>query len=144
MMSETEIRKLVTETITMIGAAEANLRQARTRLEGLAGHDASGPVMDAKTAARVDNLGQVAHRHLAFLEAHDGQMTRADSLAIRREMYGKNVRHTANQFGRSASGALFYRDRPYGSPVRNDDQIRLTAEGLRIAGLWRQLHPDAA
>ena len=35
---------------------------------------------------------------------------------------------------------MFWRNRPYKTPVRDDDPVELTAEGVRIATLWRQLH----
>jgi hypothetical protein len=95
--------------------------------------------MDAKTAARVEKLGEVAYRHKTFIEEH-GSMTRADSLAIRRQLFGERVQATANLFGKAGSGALFWRDRPFGTPVKNDDPIRLTAEGARIADLWQATH----
>jgi superfamily II DNA helicase RecQ len=74
-----------------------------------------------------------------FIE-QSGGITRGDSLQIRREMYGDKVQSTANLFGRRDSKALLYRDRPYGTPVRDHDPIKLTDEGLRIARLWRRLH----
>jgi hypothetical protein len=69
-------------------------------------------------------------------------MTRADSLKIRQEMYGENVQATANLFGTKNSGALFYRNVPYGSPVKDDDPICLTEQGVRIAELWFAIHQN--
>lgn len=97
------------------------------------------PHLDAKTAARVEKLGEVAYRHKVFIEQH-GSMTRADSLAIRKQLFGGKVQATANLFGKEGSGALFWRDRPLGTPVQDEDPIRLTAEGARIAELWRATH----
>jgi hypothetical protein len=42
---------------------------------------------DAKAAERVEKFGEVAQRHKEFIDRHSS-MTRADSLAIRRQMYG--------------------------------------------------------
>lgn len=135
-----ESASAVADALAAVLQAEAALRQARQLLEWLSGAGPAVPYMDAKTAERVAKLGEVAHRHLEFLETHGQSMTRADSLAIRREMYGEKVRNTANLFGERGSGALFYRDLPYGTVVKDGDPIKLTDEGLRIARLWRQLH----
>lgn len=126
----------IKEALRLVEQAGALLAQARARLRAFGGADAGQPFMDAKTAARVERLGEVAHRHLAHIEAHRS-MTRLDSLMIRREMYGAEVQSTANLFGLRDSNALFWRDRPHGTPVSNDDPICLTVEGERIAKLWR-------
>ena len=68
-------------------------------------------------------------------------MTLGDSLAIRRELYGDKVRSTANLFGTKGSGALFHRTTPYGTKRNDDQEVKLTEEGERIAALWKQLHP---
>jgi len=136
----------VGEALALIERGEAALveagalfAQARARLGGVLGQQPALPHMDARTAARVEKLGPVAHQHLLFVETH-GSMTRADSLAIRRQMYGDNVRATANLFGTKGSHALFYRACDYADPVRDDDRILLTDEGERIAKLWRAVH----
>ena len=130
------IAQAVTDADHLIEQAEGLLAQARRCLHAAAGHQQEAPYMDAKTAARVEKLGEVAYRHMEFIDEH-GSMTRADSLAIRRRLYGPNVQATANLFGTADSGALFWRDRPFGSPVRDDDRVALTEEGTRIAELWR-------
>ena len=133
----------VNEALKLIGQAEALLAQAPRQLTQATGAPSRLPYMDAKTALRVEKLGEVAYRHQQFIEDH-GSMTRADSLLIRRELYGEDVQATANLFGRKGSRALFWRDRPHGTPVKDDDPIRLTEEGARIADLWSALHcPDA-
>lgn len=68
-------------------------------------------------------------------------MTLGDSLAIRRQMYGENC-STANLFGVKGSGALFHRTTPFGTARRNDQEVRMTEEGARVAKLWRDLHPE--
>ena len=125
--------------IQMIEQAEALLAQVKSQLASAAGTPSSVPHMDSKTALRVDKLGEVAHRHLQFIEIN-GSMTRADSLVIRRELFGDDVQATANLFGKKDSGALFWRDRPHGTPIKDDDPIRMTKEGERIALLWRAIH----
>ncbi|MCU1358091.1 MAG: hypothetical protein JWM89_3509 [Acidimicrobiales bacterium] len=119
--------------------AEALIREARSILASALVEQDEIPYMDLKTAGRVRTLGEVAHRHLALIE-ENGSITRAESLRIRREMYGDEVQSTANLFGKRNSGALFWRDRPTGSPVRDTDPICLTDEGVRIATLWRAVH----
>ena len=128
-----EIRKLVDEAILRLG-------QAQTRLDQLLGTTPALPALSAKELARVEAVGEVAYRHWAFIQEHD-TMTLGESLAIRRELYGDKVRSTANLFGRKGSGALLHRDTRYGTKRADDQTIRLTPEGERIAKLWKQLHP---
>lgn len=126
----------VKDALERLTQAEGLIRDAINGLTAGLGEQTDLPYMDLKTAGRVRTLGEVAHRHLSFIEEH-GAMTRADSLRIRREMYGDEVRSTANLFGKRDSGALFFRDRDYGTPVKDSDPICLTDEGIRIATLWR-------
>jgi hypothetical protein len=95
-------------TKELLGMARATQEMLALVVAGLTlvmGDEPEIPYMDAKLADRVARLGEVAHRHLAFIEEH-GSMTLGDSLAIRRELYGENVQATANLFGRKGSGAL--------------------------------------
>jgi len=57
---------------------------------------------------RLDRVGLVAYRHWRFIHEH-GSMTLGDSLKIRRELYGANVRSTANPFGRRGEGEILHR-----------------------------------
>ena len=98
------------------------------------------PYLDPKLTARVARLGEVAHRHLEFIETH-GSMTLGDSLGIRRELFGADVQATANLFGRKGSGALLFRDVDYGTPRSDSQPVKMTDEGIRIAHLWRETHP---
>jgi hypothetical protein len=139
MTDEVTVAQAVADADRLIGQAELLIAQARRRLQVAAGQEDVAPYLDAKTAARVAKLGEVAHRHKEFIDRH-GSMTRAESLAIRRQMFGASVQATANLFGTAGSGALFWRDRPNGTPVRDDDPIRLTDEGTRIAELWQAIH----
>jgi hypothetical protein len=139
-MEETaSMARAVADADRLIEQAEGLIAQARRCLQAAGGHRDGAPYVDARTATRVEKLGEVAYRHKQFIETN-GSMTRADSLAIRREMFGTSVQATANLFGRKGSGSLFWRDRPFGTPVRDDDPIRLTLEGIRIADLWQAAH----
>jgi hypothetical protein len=95
--------------------------------------------LSAKELARVEKYGEAAYRHLRHIEDH-GSMTLGDSLAIRRELFPTNIRSTANMFGTSDSGALLHRTTPYGTPRDDDQEVRLTESGRRIARLWAELH----
>jgi hypothetical protein len=120
----------------MMEQAQGLIAQALRSLQAVSGGQLETPYLDARTADRVERLGEVAYRHMESIAAH-GSMTRADSLAIRRQMFGPKVQATANLFGTIDSGALFYRDRPFGTPVHDDDPVCLTDEGIRIAELWQ-------
>ena len=139
MSDDTDLMLAIATASRLIEHAEGLLAQARRSLQAAGGHQPGAPYMDARTAARVGKLGEVAYRHKEFIETH-GSMTRADSLAIRRRMYGASVQQTANLFGTIGSGSLFYRARPFGTPVKNDDPILLTEEGTRVAELWQATH----
>ena len=91
---------------------------------------------DARTAERVEKLGEVAHRHKEFIDAHIS-MTRADSLAIRRQMYGpgQGAQRTVTLF--TGRGAILWMDHQPDGKTRNEDLVGLTAEGTRIAELWQ-------
>jgi len=67
-------------------------------------------------------------------------MTLGDSLTIRRELFPANIRSTANMFGKSGSGALLHRTVPYGTARADDQEVRMTESGRRIARLWAELH----
>ena len=127
----------------LLKQAQGLITQALRSLQAYGARPSQVPYIDVKTAARVEKVGEVAYRHKEFIDTH-GSMTRADSLAIRRQMYGSRVQATANLFGTMESGALFYRDCAYGTPVQDDDPIRLTDEGTRIAELWRATHQAPA
>src|SRR5690242_15921160 len=99
------------------------------------------PVDDApsvKASYRVETVGRVAHLHLKFLEEH-GAMTVHDSREIRRELAGSTAktRSTANLFGRKNSGAILYRAVDHGTPVKANQIVHLTDEGVKLAKLYR-------
>lgn len=128
-----EIKRLLDEAAVRIG-------QAMSLLGELQGSSPEMPKLSAKELARVEKVGEVAYRHWAFIREH-GEMTLQDSLDIRRELYGDNVQSTANLFGRKGHGALLHRMTPYGTKVKYSQKIQLTEDGVRIATLWKQLHP---
>ena len=139
MTAETPTAEAIADADRLIEQAEGLIAQARRCLQTALGQRRVTPYMDARTAARVEKLGEVAHQHKEFIDRH-GSMTRGDSLAIRRQMFGPRVRATANLFGTRGSGALFWRDRPFGTPAQDDDPVWLTEEGTRIAELWKATH----
>ena len=133
-------RTTTSAALRLLDQAEQLVLQARALL---ACEDAprtadDHPPLDPKTAARVAKVGEVAHLHLAHIEAH-GSMTMADSRDIRRRLYGASIRSTANLFGARYSGALFYRPVPRGTMTLPSQEVRLTDEGERIAMLYRRL-----
>jgi hypothetical protein len=120
----------------LISHLEQSLVLARQLRDTAAPPESDGP---EQPPARVETLGKVAHLHLEHEEGH-GRVLRSDSLAIRRRLYGDKIRATANLFGKKESGAVFYRDAPLGSRVRDTDRICLTEEGLRLALEYRRRH----
>lgn len=66
-------------------------------------------------------------------------MTRADSLAIRREIYGlgPGVQRTVNLFGKKGSNSILWMDHQGDGRTRDEDLVGLTDEGTRIAELWQ-------
>jgi hypothetical protein len=133
------IAQAVADAEQLMEQAQGLITQALRNLQTARGSQLEAPYMDAASAAKVEKLGEVAYRHKEFIDRH-GSMTRADSLAIRRQMFGAKVQTTANLFGKIDSGALFYRDRQFGTPVHDDDPVCLTDEGTRIAELWQAIH----
>lgn len=137
-MKESEIKDL----LELVGQLQTLGQQIEARLAAALHPGASDlPVMSTKDFDRVGRFGEVAHRHLALVESK-GTISLGESLALRREMFGEKVQATANLFGIKGSGALFYRQTPYGKPRHDSDPVCLTEEGKRIAGLWRELHPS--
>ena len=136
-MEQNKIRDLM----ALLGRQQALGKQIEARLTAeLHDETSSLPVLALKDLARVERFGEVAHRHLLVTEAK-GSMTLGESLTIRRQLFGDKVQTTANLFGVKGSGALFYRQTPYGKTRQDSDPVALTEEGKRIAGLWRKSHP---
>jgi hypothetical protein len=86
-----------------------------------------------------DRVDEAAHRHLQVLE-ENGRITVADSLEIRRELYGESVRGSASLFGRKGENAPFWRDVEYGTRTKPDQQVHLTDAGMARARRYRQDH----
>ena len=139
MEGQIPMTQAIADAEQLMEQAEGLIAQALRSLQAARGSQLEAPYMDAKTAARVEKLGEVAYRHMEFISRH-GSMTLADSLGIRRQMFGAKVQTTANLFGRINSRALFYRDRPFRTPKHDDDPVCLTDEGIRIAELWQATH----
>ena len=139
-MSDTPSNELE-EVLPLLADIQLKLDQVRARVATALGESSPTPTLSARDLARVEAVGEVAYRHWLFIE-ENGSMTLGDSLAIRRAMYGDRVRSTANLFGKQGSGALFHRTTPYGEPRKDDQEVKLTDEGVRIANLWRLVHPD--
>lgn len=101
--------------------------------------DGSSPYPDASTADRIEKFGEVAYRHKAFIDAH-GSMTRAQSLEIRRQMYGpgqKGVQRTVTLFGQEGSHKILWMQHQEDGKTRDKDPVGLTGEGTHIAELWQ-------
>lgn len=128
------------EIVRLLDEAAVRLGEAQRLVARLRGGEDARPVRSSKELARIDKVGEVAYRHWKFIE-NQGSMTLGDSLAIRRQMYGENVRSTANLFGVKGSGALFHRMTPFGTARKDDQEVRMTEEGIRVAKLWCELHP---
>ena len=136
-------QNMVTQAIALMSQAQTLMEQATAHLVELSGGTPNKPILSSKDLARVEKFGEVAHRHLLVIEANDS-MTLGESLGIRRQLFGDKIQTTANLFGLKGSGALFYRNTPHGKARHDADPVLLTAEGKRIAGLWRELHPEVA
>jgi hypothetical protein len=126
---------------TLLAEVQARLDQIGARVAEVLGEDSVTPTLSARDLVRLERVGEVAYRHWQFRE-ENGSITLGESLAIRRALYGDKVQSTANLFGRSDSGALFYREVEYGSPRSDSQEVHLTEEGERIARLWRDVHPE--
>src|SRR4051794_10794318 len=86
-----------------------------------------------------DRIDEASHRHLEVLE-RNGRITVADSLEIRRELYGEAVRGSASLFGRREENAPFWRDVEYGTRTKPDQLVHLTEAGMARARRYRQDH----
>lgn len=120
--------------------AVALLHQAIVLLEGTYQSAGDAPPPEPAELARIENVGKMAHLHLAFMEDHGGTMTVADSRELRRAHYGDKMRATANLFGKKDEGAILYRLVPYGTRTKPGQEVRLTGEGRRLAQAYRELH----
>jgi hypothetical protein len=120
------------------GAAGTSQQPGGSADDGSAAAEADVPHPNAKTLARVEKHGEAAWRHKEFIDEH-GSMTRADSLAIRREICGPGpgVQRTVNMFGEKGSNSILWMDHQEDGRTRNEDPVGLTDEGTLIAELWQ-------
>ncbi len=94
---------------------------------------------DPSNPDRVAKFGEVAYRHRGFIDTY-GSITRDQSLAIRRQMYGlgqKGVQRTVALFGRESSHSILWMQHQQDGKTRGNDLVWLTEEGSRIAELWQ-------
>jgi HKD family nuclease len=99
------------------------------------------PYLDASVSDRVEKFGQVAYRHKEIIDAH-GSITQAQSLEIRREMYGlgrKGVQRTVNLFGQQGSHSILWMQHQEDGKTRPKDLVWLTDAGAHIAELWHAM-----
>lgn len=134
--------KLLAELTQLVADAKGALAQVEARLDILSGSEEATdmPLLSAKELTRVNKVGPVASAHLSHIE-ENGSLTLGESLQIRREHYGENVRASASLFGRKGENSVLRRIDPE-APKSYDEDIELTHEGKRIARLWRQLHAN--
>jgi HKD family nuclease len=104
---------------------------------GSAAAEAGVPHLSAKTLARVEKHGKAAWRHKEFIDEH-GSMTQADSLVIRREIYGPGrtgVQRSVILF--TGSNRILWMGHREDGKTRGEDPVEITDEGTRIAELWQ-------
>lgn len=101
------------------------------------------PHPNGKTPDQVEKLGEVAWCHKEFIDNH-GSMTQADSLAIRRRIYGpgrSGVQRSVTLF--VGSNSILWMNHQEDGRTRSGDPVGLTAEGTRVAELWHALQTAA-
>jgi HKD family nuclease len=105
---------------------------------GMPPGDDSAAGMDPATTGRVKKWGEAAYRHKLLIDQH-GSMTQAESLAIRRQIFGTGpgVQRTVTMFGREGSNFILWMAHQEDGHTRGDDLVWLTEEGTRIAELWQ-------
>ncbi len=135
-----ELPPLIEQLRTALASASVLTDQISAIVAG--GQTESGAAdLTAADIGRINKLGRVAHLHLCVIE-ENGQISLGESLQIRRQLYGSKVGATANLFGTRGSGALFFRTVDFGEPRDDEQEVRMTEEGKRIALRWRELNPD--
>jgi HKD family nuclease len=109
--------------------------------DGKPGGFSGAPHMDAASAARVEKFGEAAYRHKEIID-QNGFITRAESLAIRRQIFGTGpaAQRTVTLFGAEGGNSIMWMVHQKDGRTRNGDLVHLTAEGERVAGLWQTLH----
>jgi HKD family nuclease len=109
--------------------------------DGKPGGHSGASNMDAATAARVEKFGEAAYRHKEIID-QNGFITRAESLAIRRQIFGTGpaAQRTVTLFGREGGNSIMWMAHQEDGRTRKGDLVHLTEEGERVAGLWQTLH----
>jgi hypothetical protein len=129
------MKDVLKQAIALLDEGNSKVEHARRLLDSLLETEAHEVV-----SPKEDILRRSAYLHLKFKE-DNGRLTRGDSLAIRRELYGKAVQSTANQFGRGPlAGANFYRKVEYGTPIKSDQEVELTTLGFERAKAYRLMN----
>lgn len=129
----------ITEALALIAEGMDRLEHARRILAHQLQAADSGQEV---TSPKEDLLRESAYLHWKFLHEH-GSLTVGDSREIRRDLYPDKatMRATANQFGKGAdSGANFYRDVPYGTPLNKNQLVHLTDVGRARAQAHAAAH----
>jgi HKD family nuclease len=108
------------------GAVGTSQQPGGSADDGSAGTEAGVPHPNAKTLDQVEKHGKAAWRHKEFIDEH-GSMTRADSLAIRREVYGPGrpgVQRSVILF--VGSNSILWMNHQEDGRTRNEDPVGLT------------------
>lgn len=125
------------------GAVRASQQPGGSVGDGSPAAEAGVPHLNPETLARVEKLGEVAWCHKEFIDNH-GSMTQADSVAIRRRIYGlgrSGVQRSVTLFvGRNS---ILWMGHQEDGRTRGEDPVGLTDEGTRIAELWHALQTSA-
>jgi HKD family nuclease len=119
------------------GAAGTSQQPGGSAGDGGTAAEPGVPHLDAETLAWAEKRREAAWRHKVFINEH-GPMTRADSLAIRREIYGlgrTGVQRSVTLF--TGSNSILRMDHQEDGRTRDDDHVELTDEGTRIAEQWQ-------
>jgi HKD family nuclease len=120
------------------GPAGTSQQPSDSANDGSAVAQACATHLNAKTPAPDEKLGEAAWRHKEVIDKK-GSITRAESLAIRRQIYGPGpaVQRTVTLFGKKGSNSILWMDHQEDGRTRNEDPVGLTDEGTRIAELWQ-------
>jgi HKD family nuclease len=123
----------------------ASSQPAAPSNHGKPGGHSGAPHMDAATAARVEKFGEAAYRHKEVID-QNGFITRAESLTIRRQIYGTGpaAQRTVTLFGGEGGNSIMWMAHQEDGRTRNGDLVHLTEEGERVAGLWQTIHEAPA
>lgn len=83
-------------------------------------------------------IGRCAWEHLAFEIEHKRPTTLVEARALHAPFY-PNIQGSAGLFTgeKDHRAKILYRNVPWGQPKYETDPVRLTAEGLRMACLFR-------